>query len=129
MTFDYFRVCQSKMTDEEVAEKINQAISTGEQFSQRYYKILDQERHKINSLYHEEAVLAWNGTAVEGIASIKTFLMDKLPKTNTFLNCLDAQPVHDSAVAGQITILVTVSASRICLKDLFYPNICRCPAQ
>ena len=53
----------------------------------------------------------------------------KLPKTNTFLNCLDAQPVHDSAVAGQITILVTVSASRICLKDLFYPNICRCPAQ
>ena len=72
-----------RMADEVVAEKINQAITTGEQFSQRYYKILDQvcngvnvlcafvsiyicqERHTIDKMYHEEAVLAWNGKVGE----------------------------------------------------------------
>merc|ERR1712071_724871 len=86
-------------------------ITTGEQFSQRYYKILDQERHTIDKMYHEEAVLAWNGNPVEGRAMIKTFLMDKLPKSNTFINSLDAQPVHDMAVAGQTTILVLVAGT------------------
>ena len=98
------------MSDEAAAERIDMAIKTGEQFSERYYKILDQERHKINTMYHENAVLAWNGNPVEGIGNIKTFMMDKLPKSNTFLNSLDAQPVHDSAVQGKTTVLVVVSA-------------------
>ena len=72
------------------------------------YKILYQERHKINTMYHENAVLAWNGNPVEGIGNIKTFMMEKLPKSNTFLNSLDAQPVHDSAVQGKTTVLVVV---------------------
>jgi hypothetical protein len=101
---------EPEMTDDEaIREKINQAITTGEEFSKRYYKILDQERHAIDKMYHEEAVLAWNGNAVEGVTSIKTFLTEKLPKTNTYLNSLDAQPVHDSAVQGQTTLLVIVS--------------------
>ena len=62
------------MTDEAMAEKINQAITTGEEFSKRYYKILDQERQTIDKMYHEEAVLSWNGNAVEGMGPIKTFL-------------------------------------------------------
>ena len=35
------------MSDEAAAERMDMAIKTGEQFSERYYKILDQERHKI----------------------------------------------------------------------------------
>ena len=97
------------MSDEAAAERMDMAIKTGEQFSERYYKILDQERHKINTMYHENAVLAWNGNPVEGIGNIKTFMMEKLPKSNTFLNSLDAQPVHDSAVQGKTTVLVVVS--------------------
>ena len=73
-----------------------------------YYKILNQERHKINTMYHENAVLAWNGNPVDGIGNIKSFMMEKLPKSNTFLNSLDAQPVHDSAVQGKTTVLVVV---------------------
>ena len=96
------------MSDEAAAERMDMAIKTGEQFSERYYKILDQERHKINTMYHENAVLAWNGNPVEGIGNIKTFMMEKLPKSNTFLNSLDAQPVHDSAVQGKTTVLVVV---------------------
>ena len=102
------------MTDEAMADKINQAITTGEEFSKRYYKILDQERQTIDKMYHEEAVLSWNGNAVEGMGPIKTFLQDKLPKSVTWLNSLDAQPVHDSAVAGQTTVLVIVSGRALC---------------
>ena len=97
------------MSDEAAAERMDMAIKTGEQFSERYYKILDQERHKINTMYHQDAVLAWNGNPVEGIGNIKSFMMEKLPKSNTFLNSLDAQPVHDSAVQGKTTVLVVVS--------------------
>jgi len=99
------------MSDEAAAERMDMAIKTGEQFSERYYKILDQERHKINTMYHQDAVLAWNGNPVEGIGNIKSFMMEKLPKSNTFLNSLDAQPVHDSAVQGKTTVLVVVSGT------------------
>ena len=42
---------------------------------------------------------------------VNMFLQDKLPKSVTWLNSLDAQPVHDSAVAGQTTVLVIVSGT------------------
>ena len=112
------------MSDEAAAERMDMAIKTGEQFSERYYKILDQERHKINTMYHENAVLAWNGNPVEGIGSIKSFMMEKLPKTNTFLNSLDAQPVHDSAVQGKTTVLVVVSV--LCTSSTFLRLIENC---
>ena len=99
------------MSDEAAIERMDMAIKTGEAFSERYYKILDQERHKINTMYHENAVLAWNGNPVEGVGNIKTFMMEKLPKSNTYLNSLDAQPVHDSAVQGKTTVLVVVSGT------------------
>merc|ERR1712156_1345724 len=76
-----------------------------------------KERHKINTMYHENAVLAWNGNPVEGMGNIKTFMMEKLPKSNTYLNSLDAQPVHDSAVQGKTTVLVVVSGTMKFGKD------------
>ena len=49
------------MTDDEMVQKINQAVSTAETFSLLYYKKLDQERHTIDKMYHENANIAWNG--------------------------------------------------------------------
>ena len=97
------------MTDD--VEKINQAMSTAEQFSELYYKKIDSERHSIDKMYHENANMTWNGNNLEGIADIKKFILEKLPNSSTYVNCLDSQPVHDSAVGGQTTVLVTVAGT------------------
>ena len=97
------------MTDD--VEKINRAVASAEQFSELYYKKIDSERHSIDKLYHETANLTWNGNYVDGIADIKRFLLEKLPNSSTYVNCLDAQPVHDSAVGGNTTVLVTVAGT------------------
>jgi len=99
------------MTDEEMIDKINQAVSTAETFSQLYYKKLDQERHTIDKMYHENAYMAWNGNPVDGVTNIQKFLLEKIPKSSTYVQSLDAQPVHDSAVAGQTTVLVNVAGT------------------
>ncbi|XP_023345329.1 NTF2-related export protein 2 [Eurytemora carolleeae] len=69
---------------------------------------MDKERHTIDKLYLDTATLAWNGNPVDGINSIKSFLLDRLPKTSHYVNSLDSQPVADYAVGGQTTILVQV---------------------
>ena len=94
-----------------MVQKINQAVSTAEAFSKLYYKKLDQERHTIDKMYHENANMAWNGNPVDGVTSIQKFLLDKLPKSSTYVQSLDAQPVHDTAVAGQTTVLVNVAGT------------------
>ena len=96
--------------EEALLENINQAIDTGETFSQLFYKKLDQDRHTIDKMYIEDATLAWNGNSVDGISNIKEYWL-KLPKSSTYVQSLDAQPVHDCAVAGQTTVLVNVVRS------------------
>jgi len=95
----------------EDVEKINQAVATAETFSNLYYKKLDNERHTIDKMYHENATMTWNGNPIEGIQNIQKFCLDNIPKTSTYVQSLDAQPVHDSAVGGQTTVLVTVAGT------------------
>ena len=99
------------MADDAEYERINQAVSAAETFSQLYYKKLDTERHSIDKFYHENATLAWNGNSVEGLADVKKFLLEKLPKSSFYIQSLDAQPVFEAAVSGQTTILVNVRGS------------------
>merc|ERR1719507_1703526 len=94
-----------------MVEKINQAVSTAETFSKLYYKKLDQEGHTIEKMYHGNADMAWNGNQLDGVTNIQKFLLEKLPKSSTYVQSLDAQPVHDSAVAGQTTVLVPVAGT------------------
>ena len=114
----------------EDVEKINQAVATAETFSNLYYKKMDNERHTIDKMYHENATMTWNGNPIEGIQNIQKFCLDNIPKTSTYVQSLgtifnfiilqkmpddllfsDAQPVHDSAVSGQTTVLVTVAGT------------------
>ena len=92
-------------------EKSNQATATAETFSNLYYKKMDLERHTMEKMYHQDATMTWNGNPIEGIANIQKFCLEKIPKSSTFVQCLDAQPVHDSAVGGQTTVLVTVAGT------------------
>lgn len=95
----------------EDVEKINLAMSTAETFSNLYYKKMDSDRHTIEKMYHENATMTWNGNPIDGIGSIQKFWLEKIPKSSTFVQSLDAQPVHDSAVGGQTTVLVTVAGT------------------
>lgn len=97
------------MTDD--VEKINQAVRTAEEFSNIYYKKMDTDRHTIDKMYHENATMTWNGNPIDGLSNIQKFCIEKIPKSSTFVNSLDAQPVHDTAVAGQTTVLVTVAGT------------------
>ena len=97
------------MTDE--VEKINQAVSTAETFSKLYYNKMDNDRHTIEKMYHENATLTWNGNPIDGIANIQKFFLEKIPKASTRVQSLDAQPVHDIAVSGQTTVLVNVAGT------------------
>jgi len=92
-------------------EKINQAVRTAEEFSNIYYKKMDTDRHTIDKMYHENATMTWNGNPIDGLPNIQRFCIDKIPKSSTFVQSLDAQPVHDSAVGGQTTVLVTVAGT------------------
>eukprot|EP00088_Acartia_fossae_P010228 TRINITY_DN15074_c0_g1_i1.p1 TRINITY_DN15074_c0_g1~~TRINITY_DN15074_c0_g1_i1.p1 ORF type:complete len:152 (-),score=26.89 TRINITY_DN15074_c0_g1_i1:137-544(-) len=97
--------------EEEYTEKCTRAIRTAEQFSELFYKKLDKERHTIDKMYLPTATLAWNGNAVDGLDNIKRFLLDRLPKSSHTIHNLDSQPVADSAVGGQTTVLVQVSGN------------------
>ena len=48
---------------------------------------------------------------ISGAPSIQQFLLEKLPPTKHEIISLDAQPVHDAAVHGQTTIMVTTAGS------------------
>ena len=92
-------------------EKSNMANRTAEDFSNLYYKKMDQERHTMEKMYHPDATMTWNGNPIEGIQNIQKFCLEKIPKSSTYIQSLDTQPVHDSAVGGQTTVLVTVAGT------------------
>ena len=60
-----FRRGETMTTDEEMRDKIQQAIKTTETFSTIYYKKMDSERHNMDKLYLDTATLAWNGNPVD----------------------------------------------------------------
>ena len=99
------------MVDDAEKERVNQAVSTAETFSKLYYNKLDKERHTVEKMYHENATLVWNGNAVDGVVNIQKFLIEKIPKSSTFVQSLDAQPVLGCAVSGQTSVLVNVAGT------------------
>ncbi|EFX71857.1 hypothetical protein DAPPUDRAFT_308659 [Daphnia pulex] len=87
---------------------IDEACSTAQEFTKLYYECLDKKRNLVSRLYMDTAVLVWNGSSVSGNLVIQAFL-EKLPVSDHQIVSLDAQPVHDEAIKGQSTIMVTVA--------------------
>ncbi|XP_018569826.1 NTF2-related export protein isoform X2 [Anoplophora glabripennis] len=90
--------------------KIDQACRTAEEFTKLYYETIDKRRHLMSRLYLDTGLLAWNGNGITGNESIQKFVID-LPSTDHVVNTLDAQPILDSAVSGQLTFMIQVSGS------------------
>ncbi|XP_023014035.1 NTF2-related export protein 1 [Leptinotarsa decemlineata] len=95
---------------DQIKLKIDQACRVAEEFTKLYYETVDKRRHLISRLYLDTGVLAWNGNGVTGNENILKFMID-LPATDHVINTLDAQPILDSAVNGQLTFMIQVTGS------------------
>lgn len=94
----------------DIKSKIEQACRTGEEFTNVYYETLDKKRHAISRLYLDTGTLAWNGNGINGSERIQKFFIE-LPTSSHQITTLDAQPILDSAVNGQLTFLIQVSGN------------------
>lgn len=88
--------------------KIDQSCRTAEDFTKLYYENADKRRHMMSRLYLETGILTWNGNGINGSERIQKFYMD-LPTSEHTISTLDAQPILDTAVNGQLSFLIQVS--------------------
>lgn len=96
--------------DLDIIGKIDQACNTAEEFTKLYYKNMDKSRHVISKLYMDTGVLVWNGNGTTGDERIQKFILE-LPASEHVLNTLDAQPIVDSSISSQQTLLIQVSGT------------------
>ncbi|KAG5898089.1 hypothetical protein JTB14_001793 [Gonioctena quinquepunctata] len=95
---------------DQVKAKIDQACRVAEEFTKLYYETVDKRRHLMSRLYLDTGLLSWNGNGVTGNENILKFMID-LPATDHVINTLDAQPILDSAVNGQLTFIIQVTGN------------------
>ncbi|KAK9877156.1 hypothetical protein WA026_016899 [Henosepilachna vigintioctopunctata] len=96
--------------DSSLKGKVDQACRVAEEFTKLYYEAADKRRHLISRLYLDTGLLTWNGNGVIGNEKIQKFYIE-LPPTDHTLTTLDAQPILDDAVNGQLTYLIQVSGT------------------
>ncbi|KAJ8922375.1 hypothetical protein NQ315_004318 [Exocentrus adspersus] len=90
--------------------KIDQACRIAEEFTKLYYETVDKRRHLMARLYLDTGLLAWNGNGITGSDNIQKFVIE-LPPTEHNINTLDAQPILDTAVSGQLTFMIQTSGT------------------
>ncbi|XP_066258117.1 NTF2-related export protein [Euwallacea similis] len=98
------------MANIELKAKIDQACRVAEEFTKLYYETTDKRRQLMERLYLDTGLLSWNGNGVKGKKNIQTFISN-LPYSDHTLVTLDAQPILDSAVNGQLTFMIQASGT------------------
>jgi len=86
--------------------KLSQACESGKKFAQVFYEKLDKSRHTMGQLFHESAVLIWNGNFVTGKGNVLEFY-GNLPTLDTTLIAIDAHPISTEIAGQKTSILVT----------------------
>uniref|UniRef100_T1JER8 NTF2-related export protein n=1 Tax=Strigamia maritima TaxID=126957 RepID=T1JER8_STRMM len=95
---------------DDTANIIDQDCVAADKFTTLYFNNLDKCRHKLATLYMDDARLVWNGNCVNGKEEITMFYKN-LPISETTLCSLDTQRVLGQAVNGQATIVVLVAGT------------------
>ncbi|KAJ6216979.1 hypothetical protein RDWZM_008136 [Blomia tropicalis] len=86
--------------------KISQACECGKKFAELFYEKLDKSRHTMGQLFHDSAVVVWNGNIINGKGNVLEFY-GNLPAIDTTLICMDAQPVSTLVTGDTPSILVS----------------------
>lgn len=76
------------------------ANQAAEKVSSLYYRCFDKVgRTDLPSFFVESAALLWNGNRLEGRRDVVEFLGNKLPKSETRIHSLSAQPVQSTSIS------------------------------
>lgn len=89
-----------------------------ETFTKNYYKLLDNCRSEISRLYHNQAVLVYDGNSISMQSEIQSFL-DNIPKSQHTINTLNAQPVGTQEMIIQISGVVELTETNPKVENLF----------
>ncbi|VDD79480.1 unnamed protein product [Mesocestoides corti] len=83
------------------------ANQAAEKVSSLYYRSFDKHgRPDLPTFYVESATLLWNGNRVEGRHAVVDFLATKLPKSQTTIHSISAQPVQKSLSGDKTVVMV-----------------------
>uniref|UniRef100_A0A1A9WIQ8 NTF2-related export protein n=1 Tax=Glossina brevipalpis TaxID=37001 RepID=A0A1A9WIQ8_9MUSC len=91
--------------DSSLKAKVESCCRTAEDFTKLYYQSFDKRRHQMNRLYLDNGLFVWNGNGACGKDNIQKYFIE-LPASEHVISTLDAQPIVDEAVVGQITYLI-----------------------
>lgn len=64
----------------------------------------------MNRLYLDNAMFIWNGNGASGKDTIQQYFIE-LPTSEHLISTLDAQPVLDDALSGQLTYIIQVGGT------------------
>ncbi|CAF4454961.1 unnamed protein product [Adineta steineri] len=79
-------------TNTDQQKKSREDADAVENFSKRYYDILDTRRHNVDKFYQAQAKLIWNGIEINGQTEIAKHLV-ALPPTKHHIYALDFFPM------------------------------------
>ncbi|XP_019878504.1 NTF2-related export protein [Aethina tumida] len=91
-------------------EKIDLACRTAEEFTKLYYQTIDHRRHLMSRLYLDTGLFSYNGNGASGNEMIQKFVIE-LPPSEHMVVTLDAQPISDTVVNGQLTFVIQTSGT------------------
>ncbi|CAF0906688.1 unnamed protein product [Adineta ricciae] len=97
-------------TSADQQRKSRQDAEAVENFSKRYYDILDTRRHNVDKFYQNQAKLIWNGKEINGQNAIANYLVG-LPPTKHYIYALDFFPMKDLFPDEDTTYQVFVSGA------------------
>ncbi|CAF0933361.1 unnamed protein product [Adineta steineri] len=97
-------------TNTDQQKKSREDADAVENFSKRYYDILDTRRHNVDKFYQAQAKLIWNGIEVNGQTEIAKHLV-ALPPTKHHIYALDFFPMKDLFPDEDTTYQVFVSGA------------------
>ncbi|KAL7063370.1 hypothetical protein AAHC03_0181 [Spirometra sp. Aus1] len=84
------------------------ASEAAEKFSSLFYRSLDKPgRPDLPGFYTENAILLWNGNRVESRSEVVAY-WTKLPRSQTNLHTLSAQPIQKAISGGSSLVMVNV---------------------
>uniref|UniRef100_A0A1B0AN26 Nuclear transport factor 2 domain-containing protein n=1 Tax=Glossina palpalis gambiensis TaxID=67801 RepID=A0A1B0AN26_9MUSC len=128
--------------DNVLRAEVETCCRTAKDFTKLYYQTCAKRRHvssaiakykkrsfrlQMSRLYLGNGLFVWNGNGAHGKDNIQKYFIE-LPTSEHIISTVDAQPLIDEAVSGQITYLIQTGATvdpklRITYDDKVPPEL------
>ena len=100
------------MNEESKEAAAKEAMKNAKQFTEVYYKMIQDSRHAIENLYHDDATMSFSGNQYKNKVEILNFIQETMPPiTYHNVKTLDSQQVGLGYTGGKKTILLLVTGT------------------